>query len=407
MPRQHSTPIFIPAGAKDGVELTPVNVRASISGITEADIQSLVQNHPSILPIEEIDPIFINPVAICTELSTPAGYIDNFLVTPTGMPVIVECKLWRNPESRREVVGQILDYAKELSRWSSSDLQREVNRRLGTTGNTLLERVRNVDDSVDEIRFNDALTHNLRRGRFLLLIVGDGIREGVEAISEYLQLHAGLHFSLGLVELPYYRFPNGDQLVVPRILARTHVVTRHVVALPDGLMAKDDGEDDENSIDFDQAAFSSERQQFWTEFQNFLKLDDPEQPIPSPPKLGYTCFMLPAPEGSSWLTVYRTVKTGEVGVFLSSTRDTIGEAAMVAVSEDFDAIRDEIGSVRLSNRKGKPTIADSRIFGDLTNLDNRKAAFIWLAERVNAFVNTCRPRVRSFVADHTSMSDFA
>lgn len=70
--------------------------------------------------------------------------------------------------------------------------------------------MRAVDPTVDEQRFHDALTANLRRGRFLLLIVGDGIREGVEAIAEYLQVHAGLHFSLGLVEMPIYLMPNGD-----------------------------------------------------------------------------------------------------------------------------------------------------------------------------------------------------
>jgi hypothetical protein len=46
-------------------------------------------------------------------------------VTPSGLPVLVECKLWRNPQARHQVVSQILDYAKELSRWSSSDAQRE------------------------------------------------------------------------------------------------------------------------------------------------------------------------------------------------------------------------------------------------------------------------------------------
>ena len=153
--------------------------------------------------------MFSGPVPICTELNTPAGPIDNFMVTPSGLPVLVECKLWRNPEARREVVSQILDYAKELSRWSSSDVQREVSHRLKRDGNPLLDMVRAVDREVDEQQFNDALTANLRRGRFLLLIVGDGIREGVEAIAEYLQLHAGLHFSLGLVELPTYVMPNG------------------------------------------------------------------------------------------------------------------------------------------------------------------------------------------------------
>ncbi len=204
--------------------------------MSEADIQALIHAHPSSLPIAEIDSMFANPVPICTELNTSAGPIDNFMVTTSGLPVLVECKLWRNPEGRREVVGQILDYAKELSRWSSSDLQREVSRRLNRDGNALLELVRAVEPSVDEMQFNDALTANLRRGRFLLLIVGDGIREGVEAIAEYLQVHAGLHFSLGLVELPIFVMPDGSRLVVPRVLARTMIATRNVVALPDGYM---------------------------------------------------------------------------------------------------------------------------------------------------------------------------
>jgi hypothetical protein len=107
--------------------------------------------------------MFSDAVPICTELNTGrAGAIDNFMVTPSGLPVLVECKLWRNPEARREVVSQILDYAKELSRWSSSDVQREVSHRLKRDGNPLLDMVRVVDPGVDEQQFNDALTANLR-----------------------------------------------------------------------------------------------------------------------------------------------------------------------------------------------------------------------------------------------------
>lgn len=51
---------------------------------------------------------------------------------------------------------QILDYAKELSRWSSADLQREVRRRLNRDGSLLLDLVRAVDPEVDEKGFNDA-----------------------------------------------------------------------------------------------------------------------------------------------------------------------------------------------------------------------------------------------------------
>ena len=76
--------------------------------MSETYIQALVHKHPACLPIAEIDAMFSGPVPICTELNTPAGAIDNFMVTPSGLPVRVECKLWRNPEARREVVSQIL-----------------------------------------------------------------------------------------------------------------------------------------------------------------------------------------------------------------------------------------------------------------------------------------------------------
>ena len=193
MDRQHCIPHLLTSGTEGVVPLKPVS-----EPVNEAYIQKLVHQHPACLPIGEIDAMFSGAVPICTELNTPAGAIDIFMVTPSGLPVLVECKLWRNPEARREVVSQILDYAKELTRWSSSDVQREVSRRLKRDGNPLLEKVREIDPEVDEIKFNDALTANLRRGRFLLLIVGDGIREGVEAIAEYLHVHAGLHFSLDL-----------------------------------------------------------------------------------------------------------------------------------------------------------------------------------------------------------------
>lgn len=403
MDRQHGVPLLLTSGADGAVPLKPVTQQGGGDAVSEADIQALIQAHPACLPITEIDATFAGPVPICTELNTPAGAIDNFMVTPTGLPVLVECKLWRNPEARREVVGQILDYAKELSRWSSSDLQREVSRRLKRDGNLLLEMVRAVDPHVDERQFNDALTANLRRGRFLLLIVGDGIREGVEAIAEYLQVHAGLHFSLGLVELPIYIMPNGDRLVAPRVLARTAVATRNVVALPDGY-GIEEAEDPTNVADIDpeRSALGDAQQKFWTEFLGHLKLDDPEQPKPRAARMGY--ITLPLPARTSWLTVYRDLHAGEVGVFLSSWRNTPGAYAMQAIIEDWGAVEDELGgSVKLDNvRDGRRTIKASLPVGSLDQAEVRARAFAWLAERVNAFVNVLRPRMRSAAADYQS-----
>lgn len=403
MERQHSVPILLSAGLERAQPLTHLTERGSGGAVNEAFIRNLVHQHAACLPITEIDAMFSGAVSICTELNTDAGPIDVFMVTPSGLPVLVECKLWRNPEARREVVSQILDYAKELSRWSSSDVQRGVNSRLGRDGNPLLEIVRAADASVDEQSFHDALTANLRRGRFLLLIVGDGIREGVEAIAEYLQLHAGLHFSLGLVELPIYVMPNGDRLVVPRVLARTALITRNVVAVPDGYVV--DSMEDDEVIDPGRDQLAEQNRKFWAEFINdYLKLDDPEQPKPRPSRLGYISLSLPAP--GSWLTVYRTLDPPDVGVFISCRENTSGEYAMRTVVDEFKAggaVKGELGGTVAMFRVARDTrdsFIDHLQTGPLAQPEVRSRAFSWLAERVNTFVNVLRPRMRSAAADY-------
>jgi hypothetical protein len=265
--------------------------------------------------------------------------------------------------------------------------------------------VRDDGHEVNEIEFNDNLTANLRRGRFLLLIVGDGIREGVEAIAEYLQAHAGLHFSLGLVELPIFVMPDGGRLITPRVLVRTTNIIRSIVAVPEGFALKEQGEVDavagKTELDPERAALGDARFEFWTAFLDQLKLDDPEQSRPNPARQGYISVSMPAPNGSSWLTVYRDMVKNEVGIFLSSTRGTAGERASQAIVEEWDVVREELGgSVRLSTDPyGRPRIGDSASFGALNDSVIRQQAFVWLAERVNRFINILRPRVRSFVAD--------
>lgn len=403
MARQQATPVFVPASGP-AVALTQIPQTGAAGGVLEDYIQALVHAHPTVLPIAEVDPIFKGAVAVCRELATPAGPIDNFLVTPSGLPVLVECKLWRNAEARREVVGQILDYAKELARFTVSDLQRAVAQATKGGPSALLDIVRAADPAVDEVEFNDNLTANLRRGRFLLLLVGDGIRERVEAIADYLQEHAGLHFSLGLVELAIFDMPDGARLVTPRVLAHTHTITRTVVALPEGFAMQDEEAvaATERDVDPETASLGDARQQFWTEFLAMLKLDDPEQPIPRPPRQGYVTFTLPARGGTSWLTVYREVKNNEVGVFLSSHRDTPGEHAMNVIAEDWDIVGPLLGGTANKTEKdGRPRIADSlRLGASLDDPQVRARAFAWLAKRTNTFINVLRPRVRSAAADY-------
>ena len=202
---------------------------ASEGSVDEGTLRDLLFRHPQTLPISAIDPAYDGIVSICKELRTQTGYVDGLYANSSGRLVIAEFKLWRNPQARREVIGQILDYAKDLASWGYEDLQREISLNLGKTGNVLYELVRKDSPELDEAGFVDNVTRHLKRGEFLLLIVGDGIREDVENIVEFVQSHSGLHFNLALVETALYRDAADHLFVQPRVLACTEIVQRFVV----------------------------------------------------------------------------------------------------------------------------------------------------------------------------------
>ena len=195
----------------------------------EESLTELLFRFPGILPVAAIDAAYAAPVPICRELRTPAGPIDALYINDLGRLILAEFKLWRNPPARREVIGQILDYTKELASWTYEDLQREVSKALRRKGNAPYKLVHEQAPDIEEAKFVDNVSRHLKRGEFLLLIIGDGIREGVENIVQFVQSYSGLHFKLALVEAALYRDTGGRIIVQPRVLARTKIVHRVVV----------------------------------------------------------------------------------------------------------------------------------------------------------------------------------
>ena len=69
-------------------------------------LRELIHDNPEILPVHAIDPSFGRIFAVARELNIPGvGFIDVVLADERGRLVVVECKLWRNPQARRDVVG--------------------------------------------------------------------------------------------------------------------------------------------------------------------------------------------------------------------------------------------------------------------------------------------------------------
>ena len=231
--RREGQPILL----QNGKTIRPDRILFNVKEFNEGWIQELIHNHPDILPTKEIEAVFHPLIPIGREIRTGGGSIDNLLISPEGYLTIVETKLWRNPEARREVVGQIIDYAKELNKWSFDDLNERVIKFNQGNNNSdgLWSTVRKkaeLDES-EEIFFVDNVCKNLKRGRFLLLIVGDGIRESVEDMVEYLTQTPQLYFTLALIELQVYKLNQNENslIVIPQIVTRTTEIERAVVRI--------------------------------------------------------------------------------------------------------------------------------------------------------------------------------
>ena len=233
---EDAPPVFLSRRPNAGPEATRFG---------EGWLQGLLFKSPKILPVGEIDAAFGPVIPLCRELQTAAGPIDLAYVNETGRLTLVECKLWKNPEARRKVVAQILDYAKEIQRWSYEELDEAVRgaRRAQGVSGGLFDLVRDKNKRIDEAAFVDDVTRHLADGRFLLLVVGDGIREGVERIAEYLRRFAGIQFTLGLVELAIFEMPAegspGGLVVEPRVLARTIEIERAIVRTRNGIRVEE------------------------------------------------------------------------------------------------------------------------------------------------------------------------
>src|SRR3989442_7228924 len=195
----------------------------------ESWLQEVLRKHPDILPVGEIEPIFHPLIPIGREVAVAGGKIDNLFISHRGYLVLVETKLWRNPEAKRDVVSQTIDYGSSISKWTYTDLDkvvRDYTKKYADQTYGLTDWVSHQCGPVEGGTefFEETVAKNLRLGRFLTLIVGDKIRPSVIEMLEYIRKYPSLAADLALIELSCYRWqPESDWplLVVPSIVNRT------------------------------------------------------------------------------------------------------------------------------------------------------------------------------------------
>jgi hypothetical protein len=376
----------------------------------EATLRDTIADHPSMLPVHDLDPSYGRLITVTKELSIPGvGFVDILLMDEHGRLVVVECKLWRNPQARREVVGQILDYAREISRFGYEDLQRQVSIATKRQGNVLHALAREAGGRLSEADFVDRVTRDLTAGRFLLLVVGDGIAEGTRRIGEYLRDQPGLAFAFGLIEMAEYRVPSTDGadhvIMQPRVLAQTAVIERHVIRSEVPGIAIDPvvAQPSATSTGGSPTSQSSDAGIRWRAFvDRFLAettFDDPGQP---PARSGGTGWMrVPLPDGF-YVNVYRSSGQNHIGAEVRFP-GTEGAVPLGALEEERAAIDAEFASQDIGTLEwiagDVPALRITAPYGQPSDEASEVAQRRWMGRAANQFVNSLRPRLQRLGQD--------
>jgi hypothetical protein len=376
-----------------------------VTSYSEHWLRDLLFRHPELLVVDRLG--FEEVVPLCREFALPrAGssvFADILGVTRTGRLAAVECKLWRNPQARREVVAQILEYAALLRRWSFADLTTGVRRRVGgSEPNPIFAMACARWPDLDEAAFVDAIARSLKLGDFQLIVAGDGIRSDIHAIAEHLYPQIAGLAQLALLEVQLWHAADGTTLVVPTIPFRTEVIQQRVlVSASSGVpleietdaLASATDEAMESVVDPDQVDRRAKNRAFWQRFIEQVQFDHPDQPPPRHGGDNWVKIGLPEPVGR--LTVFRsTGPRAEVGLFMTF-RDRDGEPEMFeTLAGDLEQLRSESGlNIVARTRDTSPFWAEIGVFRPRAEVPDDDVQLAWLCDAANRIVSSIRPRL--------------
>ncbi|HOO97002.1 MAG TPA: hypothetical protein PKV16_04495 [Caldisericia bacterium] len=160
--------------------------------VAEAELQVLIAKHPKLIMQ---DPKTQKFLLVDRELGIPITYdgankysLDHLFIDENGVPVLVEVKRSNNPEVRRSVVGQMLDYAANASiYWTIDSLKDAINKRL-MSGNLDYDNVieNHIGDNLTESEFWAQVKSNLRSGNLKLVFASDELPSELITIINFL-----------------------------------------------------------------------------------------------------------------------------------------------------------------------------------------------------------------------------
>ena len=185
----------------------------------ENELQKLLADSPSLISIDDVRSGAGALVTAVREFPLDIGYVDLIAFSTQGDMAIIECKLADNPEMKRKVIGQALEYGAHIWGMSYVELDEKVKARTGKNLAPLIEEQAN-DPTWDEEAFRANVESALESGSFILMIVVDAITDELSRIIRFVNACGNPAFSFAALEMR--RFQSGDaEMLVPRIIGDT------------------------------------------------------------------------------------------------------------------------------------------------------------------------------------------
>lgn len=198
-------------------------------------LQDLLFRNPLVIPGEQIEPGAAREwVVLAREVQIPEPdngrlnwSLDLLLADQDGIPTFVECKLDQNHESRREVIGQLIEYAANAQYYWSIDeyrnqLLEQIHRCELNIDTSFEERVRKVAADVTGGDFMSKFFQSLLKSEFRLVLVVDVASRRLKSSVEFVnrQLHTIDFF---IVELRHVSYGE-DLLIAPQVFGFTEEI---------------------------------------------------------------------------------------------------------------------------------------------------------------------------------------
>lgn len=187
---------------------------------TEDLFQELIENYPSILAGDQITPddprkwiLISREMGIPSENGGSACWsLDHLFIDQDGIPTLVEVKRSTDTRIRREVVGQMLDYAANATAyWKVEELQELYKGDLCSSFDF---------DEDQKATYWDIVESNLRSGKIRLMFVADSIPDTLRCIIEFLNSQMNNTEVLGL-EIKQFLSSDNHRILVPNLIGRT------------------------------------------------------------------------------------------------------------------------------------------------------------------------------------------